>query len=218
MKTLTYIACLVSFPVVCLAGVIDATSLETLSKSLKEAQKGEPKEDVAVTDKLVCDAAHGLDPKDPKDLEVILERLRARLHGKSVGAVALEVRMQQEAASDQKRRKAEEFVRERREKWKERRAGVPSIVTGIARDQVLKLLGEPDKKSDSATVENWLYRYDAAHNEEQIWIDVVVVQITDGTVSKVMPLPERRHIEDMADPAKANAKEPQKPTPDATSK
>jgi hypothetical protein len=36
-------------------------------------------------------------------------------------------------------------------------------------------------------------------NEEQIWIDAVVVQITDGTVSKVMPFPERRPIEDAAE-------------------
>jgi hypothetical protein len=113
MKTLTYIACLASFPVVCLAGILDATSLETLSESLKEAGKSASKEDEAIIAKLICDAAHGLDPKDPKDAKVILERLRAHLHGKSVGAIVLEVKMQQEAASDQKKRKAEEFVRER---------------------------------------------------------------------------------------------------------
>jgi len=218
MKTLTYIACLAVFPVICLAGIIDATSLETLSKSLKEAQKGAAKEDIAITDKLVCEAAHGLDPNDPKDLEAILERLRPRLHGKSVGAVALEVRMQQEAASDQKKRKAEEFVRERREKWKGRHPHVHSIVIGVTRGEVLKLLGEPDKKSDSATVENWLYRYDAAHNEDQIWVDAVVVQMTDGTVSKVTPLPERRNIEDMAFPSKAIIKESPKLIPDGTPK
>jgi len=209
---------LASFPVVCLAGVLDATSLETLSESLNEAGKSASKEDEAIIAKLICDAGHGLHPNDPKDAKVILERLRARLHGKSVGAIVLEVKMQQEAASDQKKRKAEEFVRERREKWKGRPANVRSIVIGVTRDQVLKLLGEPDKKSDSATVENWLYRYDAAHNEEQIWIDAVVVQITDGTVSKVMPLPERRPIEDTADPVKATVKESPQPIPDPTPK
>ena len=218
MKILTYIACLAAFPAICLAGIIDATSLETLSSSLKEVQKGESKEDVVIIDKLVCEAGHGLDPKNPKDKEVILERLRARVHGRSVGAIALEVKMQQEAASDQKKRKAAELVRERREKWRGRAANVRSIAAGVTRDQVLKLLGEPDKKSDSPMVENWLYRYDAAHNEEQIWIDTVIVQITDGTVSKVTPVPERRQIEDMTDPVKTPQESPRSQIPDATPK
>jgi hypothetical protein len=44
-------------------------------------------------------------------------------------------------------------------------------------------------KSDSPTVENWLFKYDSARNKEQIWIDAVVVQIADGKVSNVRHAP-----------------------------
>lgn len=197
MKILLCIASLVVFPWIGLCGVLDATNLETLASSLKEAQKGESAEAVALTNKIVCESAHGLDLKKPEDRVAVLERLRTRLHGKTIQAVVLEVKMQQASESAEKKRKAEELVRERRQLWRGRAMNIPSIVPGVTRDQVLKLLGEPDRKSGSPPNESWLYRYDAAHNEEQIWIDSKAIELTDGTVSKVTLLPTRRAIEDV---------------------
>jgi hypothetical protein len=61
-------------------------------------------------------------------------------------------------------------------------------------------------KSDSPTVENWLFKYDSARNKEQIWIDAVVVQIADGKVSNVRHAPTRLGIREMLESVESRAK------------
>ena len=167
--------------------------METLRHSLEEAQKTESKEDIAIVTKIIKEAGYGLDLKDAKSKEVVLERVRVRLQGKTVSAVASE----DNAATDQLQRKADEFVHERQNKWGKRANSVNLIKTGVKRDKVIELLGEPDIKSDSSTVENWLYKYDAGHDKEQMWIDAIIIQITDGVVSSVRLGPTRMSIEEM---------------------
>ena len=198
MKTIAFIVCLMAFPIIGLAATptIDATSLETLDQSLKEAAKVETPEDIAVVSKLICESGHGFNLKDPKQKETVLEKLRARLQGKSVGAVVLEVKMEQAAAADKLKRQAEEYVRERHEKWRSRALHVHEIVIGTKREDVVKLLGKPDAQSNSSTVENWLFRYDAAQNVDQIWIANLMIQITNGAVSNITQSCDRIGIED----------------------
>ena len=172
--------------------------METLRHSLQDAQKTESKEDIAIVTKVMQEAGSGLDFKDPKSEEVFLERVRARLQGKTVRVVALEAN----AASDRLQRKADEFVRERQKKWSKRADSVNLIKTGVKRDKVIELLGEPDIKSDSPTVENWLYKYDAGHDKKQMWIDSIIIQITNGTVSSVRSGPTRMGIEEMLETVK----------------
>lgn len=118
--------------------------------------------------------------------------------------------------SDSLKRQADEFVHERHQRWCNRARHVPEVVAGVARDKVLELLGEPDMKSDSPTVENWLYKYDCARNEEQIWIDGVVVQIAAGKVTNVMRAPTRLGIQEMLERAAATTRK--ESGPDAPSK
>lgn len=214
MKLLSLIAGLAAFPYVALCGVIDVTNFETFLSTYKEAKKGQSAEDCAIVEKIVCEAGHGLHLKKPEDKEVVLTRLRPLLHGKSIQAVVMEVKKQQASEKAEKERKAEELdrkggelVRERRELWLGRGAKIQSLVPGVTREEVLKLLGEPDRKADSPPYENWLYRCDAAHNEERIWIDVKVIQLINGTVSKVTPLTEQKAIENMKPLKETAAKE-----------
>jgi hypothetical protein len=200
MRQLTLILCLA------IAGVagckkkqpIDATSMETLHRSLEEARKTSSNEDIAIVTTIIREAGYGLDLSDPKSMEIVLGRVRPRLQGKTVNAVASEVR----AADGQLLHKADEFVRERQERWIKRAQSVNLIKVGVKRDKVIELLGEPDFKSDSPTVENWLYNYDAGHDKEQIWIDATIIQITDGVVSSVRPGPTRMGIKQMLETAK----------------
>lgn len=200
MRLFTFILCLA---VVGVTGcnkkpAIDATSMETLRHSMEEAQKTESKADIAIVTKIIGEASHGLDLSDPKSEEAVLARIRVRLQGKTVSAVALEVN----AASGQLQRRADEFVRERQKKWSKRADSVHLITIGVKRDKVIELLGEPDVKSDSPTVENWFYKYDAGHDKEQMWIDAIIIQITNGVVSSVRPGPTRVSIEEMLEAAK----------------
>jgi hypothetical protein len=67
----------------------------------------------------------------------------------------------------------------------------------VSQSRLVELLGEPDAKSDSPVVKNWLYRYDAALNDEQVWIATIMVAITDGIVTKAERRFESRSIEDL---------------------
>jgi len=71
-----------------------------------------------------------------------------------------------------------------------------AVLKGTKRDQVLELLGEPDQRSDSGTIENWLYHCDAAYNEEQIWILTITVQIVTREVSEIKRADIHRAIAD----------------------
>ena len=122
---------------------------------MEEAQRTESKADIAIVTRIIGEAGYGLDFNDPNSEEVALEKIRERLQGKTVSAIALEVNI----ARDQLQRKADEFVRERQKKWIKRANSINLIKTGVERDKVIELLGEPDIKSDSPTVENWLHSH-----------------------------------------------------------
>jgi len=197
MKTKTVILgvaliCFASFPLTSFADAIDATSLDSVAKSLEGASE----QDIAVIKKIICNAGHGLDVSDPKQMDVAMARIRARLHGKTVRSLVLEVEMQQRGEAEVSRQKAESIVREYRTRWKNRAINYVAVRKGAKRDQVLELLGEPDQRSDLGTIENWLYHCDAAYNEEQIWILTITVQIVNREVSEVKRADIHRAIAD----------------------
>jgi hypothetical protein len=172
---------------------IDATSIESVLASLR----GESEENGLVIRTLLCHSGDGLDPDEPNIQASALEKLRSRLHGRTVSAVVAEVAIQQNAGKEVLQRSAGNFVREKRAGWLERARHCPLVQPGIAGSRVIELLGEPDGKADSPAAENWLYRYDAAHNEEQIWVATVVVTIVDGTVTKAQRSHEGQAIDEM---------------------
>ena len=182
------------------AGVIDATSLETILRSIE----GESEHDIAVIKKLVREASDGLDASDPKAIEQAMDRVRSKLHGKTVGAVVLEVAILQGARDSALEQKAKTIVREYRSRWKTRIASFRSVDVGMTKEQLAKLLGAPDFQSNSQTVENYLYGCDAAHNEEQIWLLKIAVEITDGKVSNVKRMDSHIGIEDASLPKEVN--------------
>ena len=170
---------------------IDATSIETILASLE----GQPKEDAALIKALVCHSADEFDSQGAQLQAQTLDRIRPRLHGRTVREVAAEITIQQNAAKESLKRSAERVVRENRAKWRERAVRYHLVQPGVAQSQVIELMGEPDAKADSPVLKNWLYRYDAAFNDDQIWIATLIVTFTDGVVSKAEQRDERRSIE-----------------------
>jgi hypothetical protein len=173
---------------------IDATSFETILASLE----GQPEEDVAIIDALICSSADDVAAEGTELHARTLEKLRARLHGKTVREVVAEITIEQNAADQSRKRSAESFVREKRANWRERAQSEHLVQPGMAESRVVELLGEPDMRADSPATKNWLYRYDAALNDDQIWIAVVIVSVTEGIVAKVDHRGERRGLDDVA--------------------
>jgi len=172
---------------------IDATSIETILASLE----GQPQEDATLIKALVCHSADEFDAQDTELQARTLEKLRPRLHGRTVREVAAEIAIQQNAAKESLKRVAESFVRESRAKWRERALRNHLVQPGVAESRVIELLGQPDAKADSPATKNWLYRYDAALNDDQIWIATLMVSITEGTVTKADHRDERRSIDNV---------------------
>jgi hypothetical protein len=177
------------------APLIDTTSLLTMSASIGA---GKP-EDREVVGGIPCEVAHenGLDFSDPKARNLLLEKLRVLFHGKTVAQVADEVRSQRKAGSDQLQRFADNYVHERQVKWGSRAGNIPLIVLGTRRETLVKYLGNPDAKSDSDTVQNWLYHVGARCEDEQIWVDLIIIQMTGGTVSKITLNTDHQRIVDL---------------------
>jgi len=79
---------------------------------------------------------------------------------------------------------AEEFVQERQVQWRDRADHAASVVVGTKEEDVLKYLGEPDRKSDSATAKNWLYWISASIKDGQINKDNLILKIENGAVTE----------------------------------
>ena len=77
---------------------------------------------------------------------------------------------------------AEDYVNEHQEKWEDRAEYVSLVTIGTKEDDVLKYLGEPDSKSDSDTVKNWLYWVSASLKDGQISKDVLILKMEAGVV------------------------------------
>lgn len=183
------------------AGVIDATSLETILQSIE----GESENDIAVIKKLICEASDGVDASDPKAIEATMDRVRKKMHGKTVGAVLLEAAILQSAKDSALEQKAKTIVREYRSRWRTRMAHFRSVEVGMSKEQLVTLLGAPDFQSNSKTAENYLYGCDAAYNEEQIWLLKIAVEITNGKVSNVKRMDSHVGIEDASLPKAMNS-------------
>jgi hypothetical protein len=77
---------------------------------------------------------------------------------------------------------AEKYVKERQEKWKERVEHLPLVTLGTKEEDVLQHLGDPDSKSDSDTIKNWLYGINASVKDGQITEEVLILKIAGGAV------------------------------------
>lgn len=108
-----------------------------------------------------------------------------------------EITLEQNAAKESRKRVAESLVRDNRAKWRERALRHHLVQPGVAQGRVTELLGEPDARADSAATKNWLYRYDAALNDDQIWNATLMVTITEGVVTKAEDRYEKRSIDDL---------------------
>ena len=198
MKTLHLI--IVSLALVCFgcahdpAGKrIDARSMETIFASLE----GQSKEDATIIKHFICHSTDGFNSPSADLMARTLEALRHRLHGKTVREAVAEITLQQNAAKESLKSIAEDFVRENRAKWRERALRYQLVQPGVTQSRVIDSLGEPDAKADSPATKNWLYRYDAAVNDDQIWVRTLRVAITDGIVTKSEQGFESRSIDSL---------------------
>jgi hypothetical protein len=160
--------------------IIDTTSWETISKSVAAAKP----EDWLIVGGIPCELGHklGLDPRVPKQRELLLEQLRVQFRGKTVSQVADEVRMQKKAESDKLQKFAEGFVSEHNERWKNRAEHLSSVTKGTTEEDVLKYLGDPDGKSDTDTTKNWIYWVSASVKDGQLCKDLLTLKIEGGVV------------------------------------
>jgi hypothetical protein len=172
---------------------IDARSMETIFASLE----GQSKEDATIIKHFICHSADGLNSPEADLMPRTLEALRPRLHGRTVREVVAEITLQQNAAKESLKWNAESFVRENRAKWRERALRYYLVQPGVAQSRVIELLGEPDAKADSPATRNWLYRYDAALNDDQVWIATLMLAITEGVVTKAQRGFESRSIDSL---------------------
>jgi hypothetical protein len=159
---------------------INAKSMETIFASLE----GQSKEDATIVKTFICHSADEFNSPGADVMARALETLRPRLHGRTVREVVAEITLQQNAAKESLKGNAETFVRENRAKWRERARRYYLVQPGVAQSRVIELLGEPDAKADSPAAKNWLYRYDAALNDDQVWVATLIVTITEGVVTK----------------------------------
>src|SRR5687768_1174956 len=95
------------------ASEIDATSLESIHKSLEGARP----DDVAIVKKIICDTGDLIDRSKPDPLELTMVELRRRFAGKTVSAVADEVRKAKADAADALAREGDQLVSERNSRW-----------------------------------------------------------------------------------------------------
>jgi hypothetical protein len=172
---------------------IDARSIETIFASLE----GQSQEDATIIKHFVCHSADEFNSPGADVMARTLGALRPRLHGRTVREVVAEITLQQNAAKETLKGIAESFVREKRAKWRERSLRYYLVQPGVAQSRVIELLGEPDAKADSPAVKNWLYRYDAALNDDQVWIATLMVAITEGVVTKTERGFESRGVGDL---------------------
>ena len=77
---------------------------------------------------------------------------------------------------------AEHFVKERQVKWHDRTGHASSVIIGTKEKDVLKVMGEPDSKSDSDTTKNWLYWIDPSIKGGQVCMDALILKIEADVV------------------------------------
>ena len=116
---------------------IDATSIETILASLE----GQPKEDATLIKTLVCHSADEFDSQSAELQARTLEKLRPRLHGRTVREVVAEITIEQNPAKESLKRVAESLVRDNRAKWRERALRHHLVQPGVAQRRVTELLG-----------------------------------------------------------------------------
>lgn len=168
-----------------------------LSKRFSPAWKASRKKDATLIKTLVCHSADEFDSQSAELQARTLEQLRPRLHGRTVREVVAEITLEQSAANQSLKRVAENLVRDNRGKWRERALRHHLVQPGVAQGRVTELLGEPDARADSPATKNWLYRYDAALNDDQVWNATLMVTISEGVVTKAEDRYEKRSIDDL---------------------
>ena len=77
---------------------------------------------------------------------------------------------------------AEDFVKERQVKWHDRTGHTSSVIIGTKEEDVIKVMGEPDSKSDSETTKNWLYWINPTIKDDQVCMDTLILKIETGVV------------------------------------
>lgn len=77
---------------------------------------------------------------------------------------------------------AEDFVKERQVKWHDRTDHASSVMVGTKEKDVLKVMGEPDSKSDSDTTKNWLYWIVPNIKDGQVCIGAFILKVEAGVV------------------------------------
>jgi len=92
---------------------------------------------------------------------------------------------------------ADDYVKERQEKWKGRVAQVSTLSKGTPETDILKQLGKPDVTSDSATAKNWLYWITANLQNGQICMDCLILKIENGVVTELKQNTTREMIADV---------------------